>query len=150
MTVMGVSRFERFFRVAGDVDVDKDDLKRYGDFVDLKLDDLLVRGEANARANDRDIIEPWDLPVTKGLQESIHQFDRLDEELELRPILQQLAERAPVDPTSLSEETEQRLPELVGGLSLALARSFRIIDPEVANPSTDHWERSFRLFELLL
>jgi hypothetical protein len=35
-------------------------------------------------------------------------------------------------------------------LGVALARSFKIIDPKMVNPSSDHWERAFRLFELLL
>jgi hypothetical protein len=37
-----------------------------------------------------------------------------------------------------------------GGLGVALARSFRIVDPEVGNPNTEHWERSFAFFQLLL
>jgi hypothetical protein len=50
----------------------------------------------------------------------------------------------------LSDETQQRLPLLVGGLSVALARTFKIIDPNVRNPQTAQWERAFRLFDLLL
>jgi hypothetical protein len=38
----------------------------------------------------------------------------------------------------------------VGGLGLALARSFRIIEPDLKNPMTELWERSFRIFDLLL
>jgi len=33
MPVFGVVRFERFFRLAAELDVDKDDLKRFSDFV---------------------------------------------------------------------------------------------------------------------
>src|SRR5947209_4659678 len=72
--VMGVARFERFFRAAGALNVDKEDLKRYIDFVNRKVYDLLIRGEAAAKANGRDIIQPLDLPITKGLQETIHDF----------------------------------------------------------------------------
>jgi hypothetical protein len=50
----------------------------------------------------------------------------------------------------MSDETESRLPDVVGGLSLALARTFKIIDPEVKNPQTEHWERAFSIFNLLL
>lgn len=74
MPVMGVARFERFFRVAAGLDVDKQDLRRYSDFVEQKTYDLLIVGQATAHANGRDIIEPFDLPITKGLQESIHVF----------------------------------------------------------------------------
>jgi hypothetical protein len=149
MPVMNVSRFLRFFRVAAELDVDKNDLKRYNDFIDDKLYDLLLRGQANAKANDRDIMEPFDLPITKGLQESIHQFRVLDEEVELIPILRQIATYPPLDATP-SEETEGRLPEIVGGLSLALARTFRIIEPDRKNPQTEQWTRVQQIFDLLL
>jgi len=149
MTVMGVSRFERFFRAAAGLDVDKQDLKRYNDFVNEKLYDLLIRGQANAKANGRDILQPQDLPITKGLQESVHQFEKLDQEIELKPVLEQLAAQPPLD-VALSEETQARLVSIVGGLSLALARSFKIIDPEVPNPQTRHWDRAFQIFDLLL
>ena len=66
MALMGVSRFKRFFRAAAGLDVDKDDLKRYSDFVNRKVYDLLLIGQAVAKTNGRDIIEPWDLPVTGG------------------------------------------------------------------------------------
>ncbi|MDH2425992.1 DUF1931 family protein [Sphaerisporangium sp. TRM90804] len=149
MVVMAVSRFERFFRSAAGVDVDKDDLRRYGDFVNDKVYDLLVIGQAHAKANGRDIIEPWDLPLTKGLQESIHRFRKLDEDIELKPILEQLAALPPLD-LSVAEDTVGRLPEIVGGLSVALAQSFKIVDPDVKNPSTEQWERTIGVFDLLL
>jgi Domain of unknown function (DUF1931) len=93
--VMGVARFERLFRVAAGLDIHKQDLKRYSDFINHKLYDLLVRGEATAKANGRDVIQPWDLPITKGLQESIHAFRQMDEEIDLQPILDQLSARPP-------------------------------------------------------
>ncbi|WP_055489193.1 DUF1931 family protein [Streptomyces sp. TP-A0356] len=149
MTVMGVSRFERFFRVAAGLDVDKNDLKRYSDFVDGKLYDLLLVGQAAAKANGRDTLEPWDLPITKGLQESIHKFRQLDEEVELKPILEQLAKHPLLD-RAPTEETEARYPEIVGGLSLALAHTFKIMYPDLKNPQTKHWEGVTAIFDLLL
>jgi hypothetical protein len=149
MVVEAVPKFERFFRVAAEVDVDKDDLRRHRDFVAHKLADLLVIGQVAAKANTRDVIEFWDLPVTKGLQERMHEFEKLDSEIELEPILQRLATWPQLDLT-LSDETLDRLPTLVGGISLALARCFRIVDPNVRNPQTAQWERAFRLFDLLL
>ena len=74
MPLMGIAKFERFFRLAAGLDVDKSDLKRYSDFVNGKIHDLLLRGQAAAKANGRVIIEPFDPPITKGLQENIHDF----------------------------------------------------------------------------
>ena len=93
--VMGIARFERFFRAAAGLDVDKEDLKRYADFINRKIHDLLIRGEAVAKANGRDLIQPVDLPITKGMQESIHRFKEIDETIELRPILDRLIARPP-------------------------------------------------------
>jgi len=127
--VMGVARFERFFRAAAGLDVDKEDLKRYADFVNRKIYDLLIRGEAVAKANGRDLIQPIDLPITKGMQENVHRFKEIDETIELRPILDRLIARPPLD-LDLSEETEAELSAVGGGLSIALARTFKIIDPD--------------------
>ncbi len=123
---MGVVKFERFFRVAASLDVDKDDLKRYQEFVYEKLYDLLLMGQATATANHRDVLEPWDLPITKGLQERMHDFRKIDAEVELEPILQYLASRPPLD-VVLSEEAEERLVPIVGGISLALALTFAAV-----------------------
>jgi hypothetical protein len=146
---IGVSNFERFFRAAASLDVDKDDLRRYEDFVNRKVRDLLLISRAAARANGRDIIEPWDLPITKGLQETIHDFRGMDEAAEVRPMLEQIVAIPPQE-LAYSEEAEDRLPEIAGGLSLALARAFKIIEPRLKNPQTEHWERAYRVFDLLL
>ena len=145
----GIPEVQRFFRAAGDVDVDKDDVKRYREFVDEKVDDLAIAGRDAARWNGRDVIAPQDLPITKGLQEQMRVFGRLEEAGELRRLLRDSLRRPPGDVT-FGEETEDVLVEVFGGISLALARSFRIVDPQVRNPSTEHWERVFTLFELLL
>ena len=147
--VVGVTQFERFFRAAAGLDVDKSDLKRYSDFVNHKIHDLLLRGQAAAKANGRDIIQPFDLPITKGLQESMHAFRKLEEAIALQPILNSIMARPPLD-LAWADETEARLPEVAGGLSLALAQTFKIIDPALKNPQSEHWERSFRIFDLLL
>jgi hypothetical protein len=149
MEIMAIAKFERLFRLAAGLDVDKSDLKRYGDFVNDKIYDLLLRAQAAAKANGRDVIEPHDLPITKGLQERIHEFRRIDEQIELRPILDQLAARPPLD-LAYSEETEARFPEIAGGISVALAHSFKVIDPDLKNPQTKHWECVLRIFDLLL
>jgi hypothetical protein len=147
--VQGTHQIERFFRVAASLDVDKTDIKRYYDFVDQKVDDLLLISQATASANGRDIVQPWDLPITKGLQEVIRDFENLDVDIGLERIVDKTTPIPPLD-RPLSEETEARLPAIVGGLSLALASTFKIIDPDLKNPATEHWERAFEIFDQLL
>jgi hypothetical protein len=149
MPVMNVSKFERFFRIAATLDVDKSDLKRYNDFIHRKIYDLLLRGQAMAKANDREVIEPHDLPITKGLQECIHDFGDIEGDLDLKLALDELAGRPLLD-IVYSEETEARLPGVAGGLSVALARTFKALDPKLKNPQTEHWERAFRIFDMLV
>lgn len=49
-----------------------------------------------------------------------------------------------------ADDTKARFPAIIGGLSVALARSFKILDPGLKNPKPEHWQRSFDLFDLLL
>jgi hypothetical protein len=149
MAVMGVARFERFFRAAASLDVDKSDLKRYNDFLDQKIYDLFVVAKAVATANARDVIEPTDLPITNGLQQCMREFRKMDDDIEVAPLLEQLLALPALDVT-ISGETEAKLPTVAGGLSVALARTFKIVDPDVKNPGSEDWDRVFRVFELLL
>jgi hypothetical protein len=148
VTISGIPRFQRFFRTAAGLGVDKDDLKRYTDFVNRKLYDLLLMAEATAKANQRDVVQPEDLPITKGLQQSIHEFEKLDVEPEVVPMLEQVEALPPLD-MALAEATTARLSIVAGGLSLALARTIRIIDPGLKAPHADDWERAFSIFDLL-
>lgn len=149
MPIMGVSRFERFFRSAAGLTVDKDDLKRYSEFMQHKMYDLLLIGQATARASNHEVVERWDLPITKGLQESIHRYRKLDEEVELQPILEQLTSLPPLDLT-ISDETKMQLPEVLGGLSVALAATLKILEPELKLSHSRQWETAFRIFDQLL
>ncbi len=69
--------------------------------------------------------------------------------VELEPILQGLAQ-LPVLDLAYGEDTPAELPAVVGGLSVALARSFKIVDPTLRHPQTKHWDMAFALFDLLL
>jgi hypothetical protein len=146
--LIGVPKFERLFRAAAGLEVDKSDLKRYSDFIGGKLHDLLDAAAATAHANQRDIIAPWDLPMTGGLRKSVHEFRQLDQEIQLAPILEKLATYPPH--LTLSVEAEAELPYFVGALTVALARTLKILDPELENPNAQHWERVFQVFDLVL
>jgi hypothetical protein len=145
----GTHQIEHFFRAAAGLDVDKDDIKRYYDFVDEKIADLLLIAQHTAKANDRITVEPRDLPITKGLQESIHQFEALDLDIGLERILRTAVAEPQID-LPYSDETEARLPAIAGGLSLAFARTFKIIDPQIKHLAMEQWDRAFQIFDLLL
>jgi hypothetical protein len=144
-----IHRLEKFFRRAGDLDLDKSDVGRLENFVRHKVEDLIVRGEANAKANNRDVIQPWDLPITKGLQETIHRFRLINAELQLTDYLAGLVGLPPSD-LAIGHDTEARFPEIAGGLCLALAQTFKIIDQDLKNPTTREWDLAYRVFDLLL
>lgn len=95
--LMKVAEFERLFRQAAGLDVDKNDLKRVSDFLRNKLYDLLAVAERNAKYNGRDLIFEPDLPIAKGLQETLQEFRRMDTALELKPVLDALAALPPLD-----------------------------------------------------
>ena len=110
---------------------------------------MLLIGQATAKANGRDITDPWDLPVTGGLQECLHQFERIDEQIEVRPILESLAVRPPLA-SALSEATEARLPLLFGAISVALVRTFQVVDAQVTEVHTREWDRAFSVVRILI
>ena len=145
----GIPELKRFFRAAGSVDVDKADVQRFREFVDERVDALAVAGRDAARWNGRDVIAPQDLPITAGLQEQMRAFSKLEEADELRELLRGTVRRPPDDVT-FGDETEDVLIEVFGGLGVALARSFRLLDEHVTNPATEHWDRAFGLFRLLV
>jgi hypothetical protein len=145
----GIPELQRFFREAGGVDVDKSDLERYRTFVDEKVDAIAIAGRDSASWNNRDVIAPQDLPITKGLQERMREFGKLETADDMRQWMSQTLRRPPDDVT-FGEETEAVLNDVFGGISIALARSFRILDPEVANPQSQDWDRVFTWFQLTL
>lgn len=144
-----IPELQRFFRSVASIDVDKSDLRRFRTFVDEMVDDMAIAGRNSARWNGRDVIAPQDLPITKGLQERMHEFDKIDEADEVRDLLRSTVRRPPDDVT-FGEETEEKLIDVFGGLSVALARSLRIVDSEMTNPSTEHWDRAFTLFRMVI
>jgi hypothetical protein len=149
MPVLGFTQFERLFREAGGVDVDRDDVKRYLDFVNDAIYDLLITARSTARANARDIIEPQDLPITRGLQEAVRDYRKLSQAVELDPILAEIVARPPLD-ISLSDDTASGLPALFGGISVQLARLFRLTNGQHRAVHTREWERALAAFRLLV
>jgi uncharacterized protein DUF1931 len=100
-------------------------------------------------ANGHDELWPSDLPITKGLEQDIRDFEDLEEEIGLEPTFERLL-KEPLLKFAYGREAEAQLPRIAGGLSLALARSFKIIDPGLKNPTYLEWDRAFRVFDLLI
>lgn len=149
MQQSSIQTFRRFFRAAAHLDVDDADVQRFSDFVDELIDELVAVGRKSALAEGRDVIEPHDLGLTEGIQERMREFARLEDADEVRGLLARQV-RQPPGGVRFSRDAERLLPELFGGLSVALARSVRIVDPELTNPQPEHWERAFLLFQLLI
>src|ERR1700750_3473759 len=122
-------------------------VRAFRKFVDEQIDDIAIAARNSAKWNGRDVIVAQDLPITKGIQERMREFDKLKEAEEISDLLRQVVRRPPGDVT-FAEDTEELLPELFGGLGIALARSFRVVDATVSNPSTEHWDRVFSSFRV--
>ncbi|HEB91399.1 MAG TPA: DUF1931 family protein [Deltaproteobacteria bacterium] len=147
--VMGVKQFELLFRRAASLDIDKSDIKRLDDFIGRKLHDLLIMAQRIAKMNGRDVMTEADLPLTRGLQENIHAFREMDEELSVSEILTHLTKLPPLD-LALGADVEKKLPELAGGMVVSLAKVFKAIDPKLKNPQTEDWERVEEIYRILL
>lgn len=149
MYLLGIAGFERFFLQAAGLEMDKNDFRRFDDFVNNKVYDVLVRAVETARENGREVVEPRDLPVTAGLARSIHAAAALDGSVSVEAILEHLARRDALG-LPLSDATLQRLPELTAGLAVALARSFRILDESLKTPTSIQWDKATRIVDLLV
>jgi Domain of unknown function (DUF1931) len=136
--VRGIHPIERFFRVAASLGIEKEDIRRYYEFVDQNVEDLLLVARQTAKANGHVVVELRDIPITKGLQGSIHEFESLDVDVGLERLLEESVPE-PLSDLAYSDEVEARLP--LSGLSLAVARTFTIIDPQIKHPPTTEWER---------
>ncbi len=147
--VMGVKQFEKLFRLAAGLDIDKSDLRRLDDFINEKLHDLLLMSQRIAKMNGRDVITEADVPLTKGLQESIHAFRDMDEQLSVKDILEHLTKLPPLD-LAIGEDVEAMLPDLAGGMTVSLAKVFKVLDPDMKNPQTEHWERVEEIYRILV
>jgi hypothetical protein len=47
------------------IDIDKNDVRRFRDFVDEQIDDLAIAGQISAKWNARDVISPQNLPMRR-------------------------------------------------------------------------------------
>ena len=134
MAVVGYTRLKEIFRKGASLDIAKGHAKDITDIVDQKLYDLLLAGERNAKYNARDVIWICDVPITKGMEETIDQFKKLEEEIEVKDVVEMLT-KYPATMT-LEDALEKRLPEITGGLILTMAKIMKDLDPK--DKTVDH------------
>lgn len=147
--LIGISRFESLFRKVADLDVYKSDLKRLNDFIDANINDILTVGRDTAIANARDVIEPWDLPLARGIQRSMEEFDLLDEDLEIEPIMRKLVSFPDLD-LAYSDGIVNSMPRIIGAITICLAKTFKVLDPGLKSPQPEHWDKAFSIFDMLV
>jgi hypothetical protein len=127
MSVIGFTKLEALFRKAASIDIKKGHAKEITDIAESKLTDLLIAAERNANMNGRDVIWESDLPITKGLQETMITLRKLEEEIEIEDVLTFLRNTTTVK-YALSEEAEAKLPELIGTLLVVMAKIMKEVD----------------------
>ena len=149
MKISGVKKFEKLFRRVGSMDVDKNDIVRLNDFINKAIYRLLETGMKRAKENGRDVVWYSDLPITQGLESNIEEFRQVDEELDLSEILETIAGLPPL-PLEIGVEIENELPNIAGGITIALIKSFKVINPTKKNPQTEDWNQVTKIFETLL
>ncbi|MEA3376100.1 MAG: DUF1931 family protein [Chloroflexota bacterium] len=147
--IFGANRLEHLARRVSGLNLDKSDLRRLSDLVSDKLHDLLLVGVRHASYNGRDVIMEPDLPITRGLRESMEDFALYEEQLQIEPILEQLAtyprlEREP------SQEVIDLLPRLAGTLIMVTTQLMTVVDPGISNPDAETWDRVTETIDLLI
>ncbi len=149
MAVIGFSKLQALFRKAAGLDIDKNKAKLITEIAEKKLYDLLLIGERNAKYNSREVIWECDIPLTKGFLESLQQFKKLEENLELQDILDFLATKPPLK-FPLEAELEKKLPEITGTLLFILARIIKNVDSSCKQPDVEDIERAGRILDLTM
>jgi hypothetical protein len=133
----GISELQRFLRSAGGLDVDKADVRRFWEFVDARVDGVAVAG----------VTPPG--PIT-GLQEQTRAFGMLESARRDPALAPRYGARRPPDDVTFGEETEDLPIEIFGGLGVAPARVFHVLDEHLENPASEVRDRAFELFRQLV
>ena len=149
MAVVGFTKLEALFRKVASLDIKKGHAKEITDIAEQKLVDMLVAAERNANMNGRDVIMESDLPITKGLQETIIDFKKLEEEIDIQDVLNFLTTIPPLK-YPLSADLEAKLPEVVGAILAVMARVIKIVDGNDRAVDHESIEKAKTIMDLTL
>ena len=146
--VVGFKKLESIFRKSAGIDLDKSKADKIIDMVEKKFYDLLLIAVEKTGFNGRDIIMETDMPVTKGFEESLKEFRKLEESVDIKDVLAYL-EKIPPLKYPISAELEAKLPEYIGALMLIIARVLKEVGAE-RKPSSEDIEKAGRILDLTL
>ena len=146
--VVGFKKLEAVFRKAAGIDLDKSKADEIIDIIEKKFHDMLLVAVEKAGYNGRDVIMEPDMPVTKGFEESLREFKKLEEEVDVQDVLQFLEQIPPLK-YPISSELEAKLPEYIGALMLVIARVLKELGAQ-RKPSKEDIERAGRILDLTL
>ena len=146
--VVGFKKLDAVFRKAAGIDLDKSKADKVIDIIEKKFHDLLLVAVEKAGYNGRDVIMEADMPLTKGFEESIREFKKLEEEVDIQDVLAFL-EKIPPLKYPISAELEAKLPEYIGALMLIIARVLKEVGAE-RRPSAEDINRCERILDLTL
>jgi len=146
MAVVGFTKLQAIMRKGAGLDIAKGHAKEITDIVDQKVYDLLVAGERNAKYNSRDVIWVCDVPITNGLEKTIDEFKKLEENLEVKDVVETMAHYPAT--LALEIELENRLPEIAGGLLLTMARIMKAVKHDDRTVDHDMINRAKEVLDL--
>ncbi len=149
MAILGFTKLEALFRKAASLDIEKGHAKDITDIIEKKLIDFLIAAERNANLNGRDIIWEADLPITKGMQETIIEFKKLEELIDVKDVLNYLSTVPPLK-YPLAADLEAKLPELTGAILVVMARVMKEIDSQKRKINHELIEKAARIMDLTL
>jgi hypothetical protein len=149
MSIIGFTKLETLFRKAASLDIKKGHAKELTDIIEQKIVDMLIAAERNANINARDVILESDMPITKGLQETIIEFRKLEDEIDVKDILEYLSTIPPLK-YPLSSDLEAKLPEITGAILVVLARVMKVINEEKRDVSSQLIQTAKEIMDLTL
>jgi len=151
--IVGYTRLESLYRRFLGLDLDKSKAEMIIEVSSKKLEDLFRVGLERAYIRGSDVVEYYDLPITKGLQETIEWYRREreklnDPRLELGPIVDYLAGR--IMGLVIGETVRENLQDLTAAILLLIGLVIKLVDPGTRKPSKEAIERASRILDLTL
>ncbi len=151
--IVGLTRLEALYRTFVGLDLDKGRAQRILDIATKKLEDLFIEGQQRAWARGSDVVEWSDLPITRGLRQTIEHYrrerERLnDPRLDLTPIVEHLEQE--ISGLVIGESVKESLQDLAATILLLIGYVIKRVDPKARKPSAEDIERTRQILDLTI